>query len=861
MEKPENRSFKKIAKKTAIIFAWIFASITTIILALALYVYLSQDKIKAYLIDEINKHLLTEISVEQIDVTFISSFPYVTLVFENVVIPEVVNGVQGDNVLIKATRVELQFNVWDVIRGRYLLRRLNVKDAACHMKVLPDGETNYMFWKTDTVSTDDSDFQLWLSRVRFDNVKCTYDNKQNDVYINILAHNFKMSGAFYEKNFDMAFKGDFLCHEINASGNKLLANMNMTASGKMKADTENSMYEFQDAVLNFEKVKLYISGNYINSTIPYIDIHAKNEKCKLADLESLLPENFSKHLQDFNKKGTVEVKAHLKGYVSKENMPALELDMKLSGGSLTNKETGVELQELNFEATYLCANLKSPEKASVHCKQFSAVLESGYLKGEFALHGFTQSEVSLKLDAELELNDLHRFFKFDEVEHLKGRVKLELDFSNTFTDISDMKIADFLNAQSTGTLVSERIDMKLKSYSEEISVLQLNARFNQKDLNISSMQLKTCGSDMTISGVAYNIFPFLLLENQLLHIEGDGKSNIIYVDRLFLANIPPDNANSKGAYIDLPENIRLDVSLSVRELYYDTFSAKDVKAKAILNKKLLLLRDMSFTSMEGRVTAEVIIDARNEKDFDFRVMAELKGVNISQAFKDFNNFGQSSLTNENLKGKLSGNVHFSSKWSKDLKIDMNSLTVVSDIEISNGAIKNYEPLAGLRKYFKRRDFSNVEFATLQNQIIIKEKEIIIPQMLIKSNVMDFEMQGKHYFDNKINYNFKIQFAELLKNQNKNQKTSAEEEYGSIKDDNDNKLTWHFKVTGTVDNPKFVPLDLQSVTTKVKEDFKEEGKTAIKILQQEFGNKKDSANIIPQHKEGDKPKIIIEWDDD
>ncbi len=862
MKIPEKLTNKKTIFKVLKILVWIFAGFLTVILSIVLFVYFSKDKIKQYVIDELNKNLVTEISVENIDVSVFRTFPFVSVVFEDVVIPEVINGLQTDETLISSEKILLQFNIFEILRGEYRLKRVMIENGECFMKIFSDGSNNYLFWKTDSTDKEDSEFELFIQRVKLSKVSFRYLHFGNRITISLYTDEFELSGAFYEKNFNLNFSGDLYSHQLYIGNSRMIMNLPLNCSGTVSADIDNEIYKFEDVSLIFQGVNLLIQGDYQDSDIPVIDFSAMSEKSRLSDIEALFPSDFTKYLESFNKKGNVKLFARISGPLSDTTLPSLLVDLTLDNGLLTRMETGVKLEDLSLDLSYSCENLIYPEKSQLNCKSFNARLGTGFLNGNFNVNGFTSSSVSVFLNAEVELDNLHSLFKFNDIENLSGRVKCQIQYSGDFSDLNQLKASDFLNAESSGFLTSESINLKIKNFQDTISIQTLDGEFNQENVKINRMLVKTCESDMFIQGTALNVFPFLFLEDQQLKIEGQAFSNTVYADRIFASNSSSKlQEKEKKIHVDLPQNIMLDLDLMIRELFYNTFYGRDVKTRLVLHNKMMLLRNMSLKSMEGLISAEVIVDARPENLINFRVMSQLDNVNISSAFKDMNNFGQTSLTHEQLKGKLSGLVHFSSVWTKDLSIDLNSVTVVSDIEVKDGSVSNYEPLTGLKKYFKQRDFSNVEFSKLSNQIIIRDKEILIPQMTIHSSVMNFEMQGKHGFDNQIDYNFTIQFSEIMRNKESILKPRVEDEYGKIQEENENKLNWHFRVIGTVDQPKFIAIDMQTVSSKVKGDFKQEGRKAVEILQKEFSSQTDSTEKVFEHKQDEKPKLMIQWDDE
>lgn len=849
---------RKILRRILKVLAWISGSLLVLLLALMLFIYLRKDKIKEYLIEKINTYLVAEITVDNVDVTLFDKFPYVSLVFSNVVIPEVINGTGGEDTLISAKTVYLQFNLWDVIRKQYRVRRVSVEKSSCSLKVFKDGTDNYHFWKNDTTASDEG-FEVYLQRVRFDSLDFKYVDAASSFSTELNVEKFVIAGAFYEDVFDVAFTGSMQSRYMTFGKNKLFEHMPLECTGKMNANLIDHIYTFTDAEVLVSSVLLFINGTFSNGEVPEINMTARNEQCRFSDIVELLPSNYATQLDVFQKKGDIKIICSIKGKITGKSMPAVNISVNLQNGRFVREDQGITLEEINLDMEYTCDDMMYTDQAELLCRSFSAKLGTGSIEGRFKMIGFSRSDIQLELKAALDLADVQKFIQYKDIQALTGNIAIDLQFVGHFNDIDSISVRDFLSAESSGTLTSDRIELRLESFGEPLLLSNVNARFSQKDLIIDDLSVMTCGSDITISGKALNIFPFLVFDNQQLTITGDAKSNAIRIDKLLEANAIDSESSDEAGYFDLPHNISLQLNLSVKDLYYDSFWAKNVKTNLQLNKKVLLLRDLFFNSMDGSIEGEVLIDASAENNMEFRTIARLFNINITRAFIDLKNFGQNSLTDKHLSGYLSGTVHVTCSWSKALVVDYASLKAVADIEVRNGSIRGYEPLSGLRKYFKRRDFNNVEFQTLKNEIIIQDQVILIPEMTIQSSAMNFEMSGTHNFDNEIDYTFKILFSELTKIER--DKPRAEDEYGTIVSQEESQLTWHFRVTGTVDNPKFVPLDIRAAGSKVNENMKKEGEKAKNLLQEEFGQKKDSTNVIITHEDGETPKIQIQWDDE
>jgi len=350
-----------------------------------------------------------------------------------------------------------------------------------------------------------------------------------------------------------------------------------------------------------------------------------------------------------------------------------------------------------------------------------------------------------------------------------------------------------------------------------------------------------------------------LLDNQKLIVSGKGISKILQPDLIFIANNTEKSGNDEQTvYFELPSFLQLDFSLEIEQFRYQTFSANNSKCIVIMNDNRLYLQNLTLETLDGIIQSNITIDASNPEFIELHCNATCKHINIQKGFKSFGNFGQNSLTDKNVQGYLSGKLTFNARCTRNLDIDASTVRLTADIEVVKGVIQNYEPLSGLRRYIKNKNFEYVEFDKLQNEISISNREITIPTMLIQAKDMRFKMLGKHDFDNNIDYRFQIELSELLKKEGQS-KAKAEDEYGTIVDDGLGRTTWHFRVTGTVDNPKFIPLDIQSVTKKIEHEYKQEKEVVKELLQEEF--KQFRKETIEYHEKEQSKRILIEWDDE
>ena len=231
-------------------------------------------------------------------------------------------------------------------------------------------------------------------------------------------------------------------------------------------------------------------------------------------------------------------------------------------------------------------------------------------------------------------------------------------------------------------------------------------------------------------------------------------------------------------------------------------------------------------------------------------------------FYAFGNFGQTFILDKHLKGLVNANITVSSEWNNKLELDQEKLIATCSMQINNGELINFEPMFQLSKYIALDELKHIKFASLTNEILIKNRKVIIPHMLINSSAFNIEISGEHTFDNVIDYKLKVLLSEVLSNKAK--KTKKEnEEFGYIEDDGLGYTSLFLSIKGTVDDYK-ISYDTKMVKEHIKENMKNEKENLKKILNEEFGwFKNDTALAKKKQKQEElkKPQFMIQWDED
>jgi hypothetical protein len=222
------------------------------------------------------------------------------------------------------------------------------------------------------------------------------------------------------------------------------------------------------------------------------------------------------------------------------------------------------------------------------------------------------------------------------------------------------------------------------------------------------------------------------------------------------------------------------------------------------------------------------------------VDADLYNLDITQVFHSFKNFGQSQITQEHIKGTISGDCLFSAEFDSTFSIKKESILSENNITILDGELNSFEPIMALSRFIEVEELQKIQFEKLENNILIRESHVIIPAMDIHTNALNLSASGTHGFDNLYDYRLELKLSDLLYSKSRGNRNS---EFNVAADDSDTR-TLFLKVskdaTGT-----HVEMDREQTAQKIRNDLKEQKNELKKILNEELGLYKNDESVIEE----------------
>ena len=840
---------RMLARKVLKVVMWLLIAVIALALASFAIVYFNKDKIKAVLVEELNASLTTKIKVNKINVDFLSAFPNAALTFNDVLACDAYEGEISSDTLFFFHRLYLSFNVVDIIKGNYRIKKIVAQHGQFNMKIRKDGKENYIFWKrSDT--TSNTNFHLQLKSIKLNDVTYVYRNDCTHQYYKILIKKGHANGNFYNSQQKIKLHSEAVLQNMQASNLVIATSLPITLSINCANNTNIGKIELGNSQVELNKIPLNMKGYLHYKKENFIDIALSGSEVPIKRLLSLLPQDISKTFKDYQSNGSLVFNSTVKGVIDKRNVPAIDADFKIKGGTLSNKKIGITLNQINLAGKYSNGSKRNPTTSVIDISNFSTKFCDGLIKGSLRLSDFSKLNIQTKLNANIDLANLQKLLQIKEIEQLSGNLDCDIQAKGSLKNIKNISNDIILNGNANIT----NLGLKIKDIDHALTKTNVRFDFSNNDIKILNLAGMLNNEPFNFTGTINNPLDFVFNNTKQLSIGGN----------LQLASFEYKTGKTKASdssSFSFPNSVNIDLNLQLSNFKYDDLHLRDIKTNFKFSNSGLTLGKLSCNAFKGQISGTIGLVERAKEGYNLFGTLNLASVSISDAFKGLNNFGQTTLTDANIKGKMSANTTFNIAFDRKFNVLQDKISLSATYKISDGALHNVPILKKLSYFVEESALQDVNFATIESSLQIKDGCINFEPLKVQSNALNFEFLGKHYIKtSNIDYHFAIHLTELASKKKKAKLTKQQQEFGAFEQDANARLTLFVKVGGSIDKPIF-SYDMKRNMEQVKQTLRQDKQKIASQLQNDLKiNTEQARKDQKQWQQQSNGQWVIQWDD-
>ncbi len=822
-------NFKKV-------IIWVIGLFLFLLVTVSLTVFFYKDNIIRHFIAEANKQLITPVHIDKIDVSPLRRFPLVAITLHGVQIEG--NQPGSNKPLLKADRIHCYFNPIKLMRKDYTLQHLSIQGGTLNIRIDKEGNPNYKIWKEDDTSeTPQLDFNLKGAGI--DQLEVLLINEKDGYEAGLMAKRMNLTIQSKDGIYDFQVLASIITRGLKKDDKIYFDEKELRLESAFTWRSVPNDLDFLNSNLRVNQAEFTYYGSYRNKADD-LKFFVEGSRTSIQNFLAVLPEETSKYWKGYESEGEAYFDLEIKGPIKADKGPGVTFNFGLNNATISHADYASRLESVTLKGLLETPDLYKMEKASLTLSEISGQLENKSFKGELSLTNLKDPRAKGRLDGSFDLETLMKFYPGKALQQATGSIRVNALFEGRIGDLKHKNTAS--KVKTSGEMELLNVGFQAEKIALPMQNLNGNLLFNNNDLALSNVSGTLGSSDFLLNGFFKNIFTWILFDDQPLGIEADLISKKIELNELLSMG---GTAGTSNYQLNISPLIYIDFNCKIAGLKFRRFTGNDIQGKLQVNNQVARVSGMKLKTMGGSMTLTGQADDRKDGRIEVISEIQLDGIYLDSIFYIFEDFNQDFLHHKHLKGQAQANINLRLNFDQNLKVDAGSINSAIDLIIKNGQLNNFEPMQNLSKYLDPEGLENLRFAELQNEILIKDQIIMLPEMEVKSNVTNILISGTHTFDQKINYRV---VAPLIRRK----KPNKDEAFGAVEDDGVGPPKIHLKITGSTSD-YLVAYDKERVKEKIAKDIK----TEIQDLKEAFktkGKKEKEERVLQE-------EDFFDWDED
>ncbi len=799
-----------------------------------------QSQIKDMVKNFINQNLNAHVEFSDVSLSLIRSFPQAHVNVDDLVITNFEPF--KDETFATAKNISFTMSVKELFKKAdedpIVVNSITVDEALLTLKTDKFGNTNYDLAKKDNTtnstdtSTESSSFSFDIEDYSINSSALTYldEGANTEIYVTELNHSGK--GTFSAETSELDTKTEANV-SLSMDSTKYLNNNHIKLDALIGLDLNNQKYTFKDNKGYINQLPLEFKG-YVQMVDDgqEINITFENPQSSFKDFLAVIPETYSKNIDDVETSGDFKVSGVIKGLVSETTIPTLDISILSNNASFKYPDLPKRVENITID-TAIKNTTGNVDDTFVAINTLNFKIDQDVFKSSATIKNITKNMlVNANLDGTLNLNNITKAYPIELENELSGILKGNL---NTAFDMEAIEKNQYERIKNNGSVTVSDFIFSSEDIVNPIHISKADVTFNPGTVSLNSFNAKTGESDLNATGTIKNLIGFLLSDKKL---QGNFNvnSNYFAVSDFMVASSETEDTNKTtpaSESLKIPDFLDCTINANAKTVVYDNLNLKDVKGALVIKDQEAKLQNLTSSIFDGilAVTGNVSTKA-DIPTFNLSLGAD--SFDISKSFKDLHLLQNLAPIAKALQGKLNTTINLAGSLDNEFSPKLSSISGDAFAELLTTKIdpKEGELLSKLEGALNFVDFSKLNLNDIKAQLKFENGNVTVKPFKLSYQDIDIEVSGSHSFEKTMSYNavFNVPAKYLGSDVNRL--------IGKINDNDVNKITIPVtaNITGSYTSPK-VSTDLTSGVSNLT-------KQLIEIEKQKLLNSgKDKVNDL------------------
>ena len=835
-EKKKKGLLGKIAKGLGVVFLLIVASL--IILPM-----LFKSEIKEYAFQEVNKALLADVDLGDFDLTFISTFPNMTIRLNDA---KVTGRDQFEGVeLLNIKEFSAHVNFWSVVSGEEVeINAIHLIEPSFDVRVFKNGVANYDIVRPDSVKTPEevsepSKFKLSLKEYSIQNANVRYDDKQGDMFTELVNLSHFGKGDLTEEVIDFETETTIESFTFDMEGVSYMNKVKTKAIANllMEMDGDNAKYTLKENVFELNALKFSIDGFYeMLADHDNMDLKINASKATFKDFLSLVPAFYHSGYESMLADGNLGFNCYVKGKMDDVNMPAWDFNMSVDKAKIKYPDLPGSIDDIQIVAESKFEGGANMDKMTLDVPKFHADFVGNTIDATLKMRNVMSDPfIDSKVLAKIDLSTLGKVMPLAEGEAYNGKLEADVTLKGKS---SSLEKEDYEAFTAEGTLLLKEMLYASSDLPSSVNIHSMLLRFSPQDLALEKLDAQMGKSDFQMNGSIDNYLAYALKDETL---KGDFLFSSSYLDLDELMGVETEVEDEDTTVVEnsdpivIPGNIDFQLRTDLQKVIYDGIELKNVIGTVKLKDQVASLDHLSMQAMGGTIGLDGDFSTVNELEPKVNFSYDLKDIDIKMLSDNFLTIQKLAPISKYATGKISTSFAMNSSLTSNLDPIYSSLNGKGDLFTKMISISGYEPLVKIGNALKMDHLSDQRVKDLKAFFSFKDGKVSVTPFDVKLGGITTNVSGSTSLEQDMDYALKMNIpkdkipASMIK--------LVEDQIKKVNNLVPNlsldvlpaSIPVNLKVIGTVTNPKVTSdfkESLLNATGNLKGNIKDKGKELV-----------------------------------
>lgn len=723
--------------------------------------YIFQSQIKELVKRFINDNLNAQVEFSDVTLSFIKSFPEAHVNIYDLAITNF-EPFKGDT-LVSAPKIAFTMSVRELFKNPdepLIINSITITKALLNLKTNAKGKSNYDITKeTENEATETSSFAFDIQDYQIKNSTVNYLSEESKIAFIISELNHKGKGTFSANKSELDTKSEANVSFTMDSTNYLNKNP-IKLDALIGLDLENSKYTFKENKGYINQLPIKFNGFVqLLETGQDVDITFENPESSFKNFLAVIPETYSKNIENVQTTGDFKIKGIIKGLVTDETIPKLDISIKSNNASFKYPSLPKSVENIVID-TEIKNKTGYVKDTYVAIKTLDFKIDEDVFKSSATIKNITGNMlVNANIDGVINLENIAKVYPVDFKTPLSGILKATV---NTSFDMDAVEKNAYQRIKISGTSSLTNFNYA-EGFKNPIAISEAALTFNPETISLNTFKATTGNSDINATGTIKNLLGFML-SNKTLQGNFNLNSNTFAVNDFMTDDIPEETKTetdkkttnktvAKPASIKIPAFLDCTINAQANTVIYDNLQLKNAKGTLVIKDEEVKLQNFTTNLFDGKLALSGVVSTKNETP-TFNMDLGIDNFDIAKSFDGMELFQKLAPLAKIIQGKLNTTLNLKGNLTDDFTPNLNSLSGNALAEILSSTVNpaSAELITKLGSSLNFIDFKKINLNDLKTKFEFNDGKVSVKPFKIKYQDIDIEIAGSHGFDQTMTYN-------------------------------------------------------------------------------------------------------------